>query len=54
MAYYTAQGWKGTNLSLTDFRHSGNNPYTAEEFALPLRRTDFDSGMQKITRDFED
>ena len=52
MAYYTAQGWKGTNLTLTDFRHSGNNPYRAEEYAsaYPERKTDYDENYGRTDR----
>ena len=44
MAFYTADGWQGTNLSLTDFRHSGNNPYAASEFASAYPEKDEEYG----------
>jgi hypothetical protein len=53
MAFYTADGWQGTNYSLTDFRHSENDPYIADEFAdaYPLKDEEYGRVDRNITQE---
>lgn len=51
MAIYSGGGWQSTNLSFNG-RHSGNNPWQADEFvdAFPPKKTDYDVDYGSITR----
>ena len=51
MAIYSGSGWQSTNLSFNG-RHSGNNPWQANEFvdAFPPKKTDYDVDYGSITR----
>jgi hypothetical protein len=51
MATYSGGSWKATNLTFNG-RHSGNNPWQANEFvdAFPPKKTDYDVNYGSITR----